>query len=361
MTDYEKLATDDVRIREIKELIRPLALLSRLKESAEATQNILNARAAIHRILHQADDRLLVIVGPCSIHDTAAGMEYARRLLAVKKDLAADLMIVMRVYFEKPRTTVGWKGLINDPHLDGSYQINQGLEIARKFLLDVNELGMPAGAEFLDTITPQYTADLVSWGAIGARTTESQVHRELASGLSCPVGFKNGTDGGVRVAIDAIKTAASPHHFLSFTKEGNSAIFSTTGNDDCHVILRGGKMPNYDAASVDDVCSDLADAGLTPILMIDCSHGNSQKNYQQQREVARDVAEQISSGDARIIGVMVESHLYEGRQEYKPGCELEYGKSITDGCLGWQDTVELLEMLAAAVRARRHKHLNEEF
>jgi 3-deoxy-7-phosphoheptulonate synthase len=359
MTDYEKLATDDVRIREIKELIRPLALLSRLKESAEATHNILNARAAIHRILHQADDRLLVIVGPCSIHDTVAGMEYARRLLAVKKDLAADLMIVMRVYFEKPRTTVGWKGLINDPHLDGSYQINQGLEIARKFLLDVNELGMPAGAEFLDTITPQYTADLVSWGAIGARTTESQVHRELASGLSCPVGFKNGTDGGVRVAIDAIKTAASPHHFLSFTKEGNSAIFSTTGNDDCHVILRGGKTPNYDAASVDDVCSDLADAGLTPILMIDCSHANSQKNYQQQKEVARDVAEQISLGDARIIGVMVESHLNEGRQEYKPGRELEYGKSITDGCLGWQDTVELLEMLAASVRARRNKYLNE--
>ena len=248
---YEKLATDDVRIREIKPLITPLDLLSGLKESAESTHNILQTRAAIHRILHAADDRLLVIVGPCSIHDTQAGLEYAKRLLAVREKLDADLQIVMRVYFEKPRTTVGWKGLINDPHLDGSYDINEGLKTARKFLLDVNELGMPAAMEFLDTITPQYTADLVSWGAIGARTTESQVHRELASGLSCPVGFKNGTDGNVRVAIDAIKTAETPHHFLSFTKEGKAAIFSTNGNEDCHIILRGGKLPNYDTASVD--------------------------------------------------------------------------------------------------------------
>lgn len=360
MTDYEKLATDDVRIREIKELITPLALLGRLKESVATTQNILATRAAIHRILHQAEDRLLVIVGPCSIHDTEAGMEYARRLMEVRDNLSADLLIVMRVYFEKPRTTVGWKGLINDPHLDGSYRINEGLERARKFLLDVNELGMPAGIEFLDTITPQYTADLVSWGAIGARTTESQIHRELASGLSCPIGFKNGTDGSVRVAIDAIKTAASPHHFLSVTKEGQSAIISTTGNEDCHVILRGGKMPNYDAASVDAACTSLASAGLAPRLMIDCSHANSQKQYQLQKEVARDVAAQLAAGDARIMGLMVESHLQEGRQEHTPGCELAYGQSITDACLGWQDTVELLEMLAASVRTRRQKRLNDE-
>lgn len=360
MTNYEKLATDDVRIREIKELIKPAELLSRLQESAETTHNILLTRSAIHRILHQADDRILVIVGPCSIHDPVAGMEYAKRLLEVRKRLAADLLIVMRVYFEKPRTTVGWKGLINDPHLDGSYKINEGLALARQFLLEVNEIGMPAGAEFLDTITPQYTADLVSWGAIGARTTESQVHRELASGLSCPVGFKNGTDGGVRVAIDAIKTAASPHHFLSVTKEGHSAIISTTGNEDCHVILRGGKTPNYDAASVDAVCDSLADAGLAPRLMIDCSHANSQKQYQLQTKVAHDVAQQIAGGDARVIGLMIESHLNAGRQEHTIGCELAYGQSITDACLGWQDTVQLLEELALAVRQRRQKNLNEE-
>ena len=306
-------------------------------------------------MLHQADDRLLVIVGPCSIHDTEAGLEYARRLLEVRQNLSADLLIVMRVYFEKPRTTVGWKGLINDPHLDGSYDINEGLNRARKFLLDVNELGMPAGMEFLDTITPQYTADLISWGAIGARTTESQVHRELASGLSCPVGFKNGTDGGVQVAIDAIKTAQSPHHFLSFTKEGHSAIFSTTGNDDCHVILRGGKTPNYDASHVANVCTSLSDGGLKPMLMIDCSHANSQKDYTQQKNVARDVSAQVAAGDARIMGVMVESHLNEGRQEHTPGKALAYGQSITDACLGWDDTVATLNVLAQAVQARRVK------
>ena len=355
MSQYKKLATDDVRIREVKKLITPLELLDKLKESAGSTQNILATRAEIHRILHKEDDRLLVIVGPCSIHDTSAGLEYARRLMDVRKDLENDLLIVMRVYFEKPRTTVGWKGLINDPHLDGSYQINEGLEIARKFLLDVNELGMPAGAEFLDMITPQYTADLVSWGAIGARTTESQVHRELTSGLSCPVGFKNGTDSGVRVAIDAIKTASSPHHFLSVTKEGQSAIFSTTGNEDCHVILRGGKKPNYDKDSVNEACESLSAAGLPAILMIDCSHGNSSKNYLLQKEVARDVASQLSGGDQRIIGVMVESHLNEGRQDHAPGCQLEYGQSITDACLGWQDTVQLLETLADSVRQRRLK------
>ncbi|MDX1914211.1 MAG: 3-deoxy-7-phosphoheptulonate synthase AroG [Methylophilus sp.] len=353
MTEYEKLATDDVRIREVQELILPSELLARFKESQLTTENILATRKAIHQILYQADDRLLVVVGPCSIHDPEAGMEYARRLLEVRKQLSKELLIVMRVYFEKPRTTVGWKGLINDPHLDGSYDINEGLAIARKFLLDVNEIGMPAGAEFLDTITPQYTADLVSWGAIGARTTESQIHRELASGLSCPVGFKNGTDGGVRVAIDAIKTAASPHYFLSVTKEGRSAIIATTGNEDCHVILRGGKTPNYDAESVDAVCNSLAEAGLAPRLMIDCSHANSQKQYQLQVQVAKNVADQIASGDVRIIGLMVESHLNEGRQDHAPGCTLAYGQSITDGCIGWQDTVVVLESLAEAVRRRR--------
>ena len=353
MTQAQKFATDDVRIKEIKPLAPPSSMVERLKESATTTQNILATRTAIHNILHQADDRLLVVVGPCSIHDTKAGLEYAQRLLEVRKNLSADLLIVMRVYFEKPRTTVGWKGLINDPYLDGSYQINEGLERARKFLLDVNELGMPAGMEFLDTITPQYTADLVSWGAIGARTTESQVHRELASGLSCPVGFKNGTDGSVRVAIDAIKTAASPHHFLSVTKEGQSAIISTTGNEDCHVILRGGKAPNYDASSVNDACENIASSGLAPRLMIDCSHANSSKQYLLQKEVAKDISNQLENGDARIIGLMVESHLNEGRQDHAPGCDLEYGKSITDACLGWEDSVTLLEMLAKAVRARR--------
>ncbi len=350
---YEKLATDDVRVLEVKELIPPSKLLVNLKESVATTQNILETRAVIHKILHQTDDRLLVIVGPCSIHDPKAGIEYAKRLLEVRNQLKSDLLIVMRVYFEKPRTTVGWKGLINDPHLDGSYDINQGLAVARKFLLDVNELGLPAGMEFLDMITPQYTADLVSWGAIGARTTESQVHRELASGLSCPVGFKNGTDGSVRVAIDAIKTAETPHHFLSVTKEGHSAIISTAGNEDCHVILRGGKSPNYDTSSVDAACEIIGSSGLRPLVMVDCSHGNSQKNFQQQKKVADDIAKQLSKGEARVIGVMLESHLNEGRQEHTPGCELEYGKSITDACLGWADTVEVLENFALAVKARR--------
>lgn len=353
MSIYEKLATDDVRIKEIKELVSPLELLARLKESAATTQNILATRTDIHQILHGGDDRLLVVIGPCSIHDTKAGLEYARLLLVERQRLSKDLLIVMRVYFEKPRTTVGWKGLINDPYLNDSYCINEGLELARKFLLDVNELGMPAGIEFLDTITPQYTADLISWGAIGARTTESQIHRELASGLSCPVGFKNGTDGNIRVAIDAIKAAASPHHFLSVTKQGHSAIISTTGNEDCHVILRGGKVPNYDAGSVEAACTSLTAAGLKPRLMVDCSHANSRKQYQLQMEVAHDIATQLSAGDHRIVGVMVESHLNEGRQEHVPNEPLEYGKSITDACLGWNDTVKLLNVLAEAVRTRR--------
>lgn len=360
MSPYQKLATDDVRVLEVKPLIKPAELLSRLQESAVSTQNILQTRTAIHHILHQGDDRLLVIVGPCSIHDTEAGMEYARRLLEVRQRLAGELLIVMRVYFEKPRTTVGWKGLINDPHLDGTYDINFGLEKARRFLLDVNELGMPAGTEFLDVVSPQYTADLVSWGAIGARTTESQIHRELASGLSCPVGFKNGTDGGAKVAIDAIKAAASPHHFLSVTKEGESAIFATRGNEDCHVILRGGKAPNYDAQSVAAVSEQLADAGLAPVLMVDCSHGNSQKQYKNQIAVVEDLSRQVAGGDSRIIGVMLESHLNEGRQDHSPGCTLNYGQSITDACLGWDESVAVLEQLASAVKARREKRAAED-
>jgi 3-deoxy-7-phosphoheptulonate synthase len=353
MNQIQKFATDDVRIKEIKELRPPSELLDSLQASTSATENILATRSAIHGILHSADDRLLVIIGPCSIHDYDAGVEYARKLLGERERLSRDLLIVMRVYFEKPRTTVGWKGLINDPHLDGSFDINAGLELARKFLLEVNELGMPAGTEFLDTITPQYTADLVSWGAIGARTTESQVHRELASGLSCPVGFKNGTDGNIRIAVDAIKAASSPHHFLSVTKAGHSAIISTSGNEDCHVILRGGKAPNYDAANVDKAAKELASGGLNAKVMIDCSHANSRKEYKLQMEVASDVAGQLANGDDRIMGVMVESHLNEGKQDHTPGCTLEYGKSITDPCLGWADTVSLLDTLAAGVRARR--------
>ncbi len=350
---FGKLATDDVRIVKIKELVKPAEIIQKLQESACSTENILATRTAIHNVLHGDDDRLLVVVGPCSIHDTKAGLEYAHRLLHVREQLSDDLLIVMRVYFEKPRTTVGWKGLINDPHLDGSYDINLGLEKARQFLLDVNELGMPAGMEFLDTITPQYTADLVSWGAIGARTTESQVHRELASGLSCPVGFKNGTDGGVRVAIDAIKTAGSPHRFLSVTKNGESAIIVTSGNEDCHVILRGGKTPNYSADHVNEVGEQLDAAGLPAKIMIDCSHANSQKQYEQQVNVAEDIAGQIASGDNRIAGVMVESHLKAGKQSHTPGCELIYGQSITDGCLGWDETETVLNTLADAVRKRR--------
>lgn len=356
MNQLHKFSTDDVRIKEIKELRPPSELLDQLQVSSLATENILATRAAIHAILNSADDRLLVIIGPCSIHDYAAGIDYARRLLGERERLARDLLIVMRVYFEKPRTTVGWKGLINDPYLDGSFRINEGLQLARKFLLEVNELGMPAGSEFLDTITPQYTADLVSWGAIGARTTESQVHRELASGLSCPVGFKNGTDGNIRIAVDAIKAAASPHHFLSVTKAGHSAIVSTAGNEDCHVILRGGREPNYGADSVDAAARQLAACGLVAKVMIDCSHANSRKQYKLQLEVADSVAGQLGAGDDRIMGVMVESHLHEGKQEHTPGCTLEYGKSITDPCLGWEDSLRLLDRLAEGVRARRRHH-----
>jgi 3-deoxy-7-phosphoheptulonate synthase len=345
--------TDDVRIREIKELTPPSHVLREFVCSERAAQVTYESRQAIHRILHDMDDRLLVIIGPCSIHDTKAAMQYAKQLMGLRERYAQDLEIVMRVYFEKPRTTIGWKGLINDPDLDGSFQINKGLRLARELLLNITEIGMPAGTEFLDMISPQYIADLVAWGAIGARTTESQSHRELASGLSCPVGFKNGTDGNLRIAFDAVKAASHPHHFLSVTKGGHSAIVSTNGNEDCHVILRGGKTPNYDAASVDAACKEAANAALACRLMIDASHGNSQKKPENQIPVLRNIAAQIAEGDARIMGVMIESHLHAGRQDLVPGKSLTYGQSITDGCIGWDDSAQMLQELADAVKARR--------
>ncbi|OZI33926.1 3-deoxy-7-phosphoheptulonate synthase [Bordetella genomosp. 10] len=345
--------TDDLRIREIKELTPPAHVMREFSCTQAVSAVVHDTRQALHRILHGMDDRLAVVIGPCSIHDTKAALEYADRLKAVRERLKADLEIVMRVYFEKPRTTVGWKGLINDPDLDGSFNINKGVRIARELLLEINSRGVPAGCEFLDMITPQYIADLVSWGAIGARTTESQVHRELASGLSCPVGFKNGTDGNIKIAVDAIKAASQPHHFLSVTKGGHSAIVSTAGNEDCHVILRGGKAPNYDAASVEAACQDLAKAGLAQRLMIDTSHANSSKKPENQPMVADDIARQMEAGDTRIVGLMVESHLLAGRQDLVPGQALTYGQSITDGCIDWDSSVQLLERLAAAVRERR--------
>jgi 3-deoxy-7-phosphoheptulonate synthase len=321
--------------------------------SSRAAQTTYNARQAIHRILHGADDRLLVVIGPCSIHDYDVAMDYAKKLAREADKYQDDLVVLMRVYFEKPRTTVGWKGLINDPRLDNTFRINEGIRLARRILLEINELDLPCATEFLDTITPQYTADLIAWGAIGARTTESQVHRELASGLSCPVGFKNGTDGNMRIAVDAIRSANSPHHFLSVTKTGHTAIVSTMGNEDCHVILRGGKEPNYDAASVDAACQEIAKAGLAARLMVDFSHGNSRKQFKLQMEVSDSVAAQLASGEERIVGVMVESHLVEGRQDLLPEKELTYGQSITDACINWDDSLKVLEQLATAVRARR--------
>jgi 3-deoxy-7-phosphoheptulonate synthase len=356
MTKKQIYRTDDLRIKEIKELLAPEVIHDEFPLTERAAQVTYETRDHIHRILHGADDRVLVIIGPCSIHDPKAALEYARNLKAEKDRFSADLLLVMRVYFEKPRTTVGWKGLINDPRLDGSFQINEGLSTSRRLLLELNEMGIPAGVEYLDVISPQYIADLVSWGAIGARTTESQIHRELASGLSCPVGFKNGTDGNMRIAVDAIRTSQHPHHFLSVTKEGHSAIVSTMGNEDCHVILRGGKQPNYDAASVDAACKELGTAGLAQRVMIDLSHSNSQKNYLRQVEVSREVASQIAQGDARIMGVMIESNLKAGRQDLVPGKELVYGQSITDACIGWEESMPLLEELARAVRARRLEH-----
>ena len=340
--------TDDVRINSLTELLPPIAHLYDLPISEAAAELVVSTRKAIADILHHGDKRLLVIIGPCSIHDPAAALEYAQKLLPLKKQYEKELLIVMRVYFEKPRTTVGWKGLINDPHLDGTFDINYGLRQARQLLLTLNDMGMPASTEFLDMITPQYYADLISWGAIGARTTESQVHRELASGLSCPVGFKNGTDGNLKIAIDAIGAASHPHHFLSVTKTGHSAIVHTNGNPDCHVILRGGKEPNYSSSHVQAAREQLAKAGLDAKLMIDCSHANSNKDDTRQMIVAQDIADQLKNGEDAIMGVMVESHLVEGRQD-KPET---YGQSITDACIGWDTTEALLALLADAQRSR---------
>ena len=345
--------TDDLRIRGMTELATPEQLILDRPCTDRAAATVRGARGALHRILVGEDDRLAVVIGPCSIHDVHAAREYAGRLARERVRLSAGLEIIMRVYFEKPRTTVGWKGLINEPDLDGSFHINDGLRLARGLLLDINELGVPAGCEFLDMITPQYIADLVAWGAIGARTTESQVHRELASGLSCPIGFKNGTDGNVRIAVDAVRAASQPHHFLAVTKQGRSAIAATAGNADCHVILRGGRHPNHDAASVEAACLEMRSAGLATRLMIDASHGNSGKRPERQPEVVEDIAAQIAAGDQRIAGIMIESNLVAGRQDLLPGRPLRYGQSITDGCIDWETSVGVLERLAAAVARRR--------
>jgi 3-deoxy-7-phosphoheptulonate synthase len=352
MTQYQ---TDDLRIRTIKEVVVPAEVHAEHPITERAAETTALTRSAIHKILCGEDDRLLVVIGPCSIHDPEAALEYASRLKKLRTELADDLLIVMRVYFEKPRTTVGWKGLINDPYLNGSFEINTGLRLARKLLVDINDLGVPAGTEYLDLITPQYISDLISWGAIGARTTESQAHRELASGLSCPVGFKNGTDGTLSIAIDAVRAAGQPHYFLSLTKAGHSAIFSTSGNEDCHIILRGGREPNYDAVSVDLAAKEMERAGLAPRLMIDFSHANSRKQHERQLEVGRDVAGQIAAGDRRIMGAMIESHLQAGRQDVVEGQELLFGQSITDACISWEDSEPLLRTLAQAVRERRSK------
>ena len=341
--------TDNLKIIAEHEVIPPAELSARLPITEQASATVYFSRKAVQDIIHRRDRRLLVIVGPCSVHHVEAALEYSERLRACIDRYRDSLHIVMRVYFEKPRTTVGWKGLINDPGLDNSFEINRGLELARSLLLRLNEAGVSAGTEYLDPISPQYISDLVSWGAIGARTTESQVHRELASGLSCPVGFKNGTNGNLQIAVDALSSSSRPHHFLSLTKQGHSAIFSTSGNPDCHVIMRGGKEPNYDRDSVDAACGLLEKARLEPRVMIDLSHANSRKEFKRQLDVGGNVAGQIRAGDDRIIGIMVESNLVEGRQDLKPGVELIHGRSITDPCLGWEDTEALLEKFAEAV------------
>ena len=346
-------STDDLRITQIKPLTTPIEVMRQHPRTDATTKTVLSARHDFHNILTGADDRLAVVVGPCSIHDPVAAIDYARRLVVLREQLGDRLEIIMRVYFEKPRTTIGWKGLINDPNLDGSFDIDTGLHTARALLLDINNLGLPAACEFLDMTTPQYIADLVSWAAIGARTTESQIHRELASGLSCPVGFKNGTDGNVRIALDAVASASQPHHFLAVTKDGRSAIAATTGNEDCHIILRGGKTSNYDAASVDAAAKAAEKSGLAPTIMIDASHANSSKNPENQPLVLADIGAQMAAGDRRIIGVMVESNLVAGRQELIEGKELVYGQSITDGCIDWATTVTALEALADSVTQRR--------
>ncbi len=353
LSTHDVTRIDDTRIRAVRPLVTPALLQEWLPAPAAAEDLVEHSRAAISRVLHGRDDRLVVVVGPCSIHDHDQALDYARRLKAEADALAGELLVVMRVYFEKPRTTVGWKGYINDPHLDGSCAINDGLEMARRLLLDVLALGLPVGTEFLDLLSPQFISDLVSWGAIGARTTESQSHRQLASGLSCPVGFKNGTDGGVKVAADALVAAEAPHAFLGLTKMGQAAVFETRGNDDCHVILRGGKAPNYSRADVDAACALLKGAGLREQVMIDLSHANSSKQHARQIVVAADVAAQVAAGDARIVGVMIESHLEEGRQDIVPGQPLKPGVSVTDACISFTQTVPMLRGLAEAVRARR--------
>ena len=352
---HDTTRIDDTRIGAVRPLITP-ALLQEWQPAPDAAQDLVEtSRAAISRVLHGADDRLVVVVGPCSIHDHDEALDYARRLKAEADRHAAELLVVMRVYFEKPRTTVGWKGYINDPHRDGSYAINEGLQMARRLLLDVLAIGLPVGCEFLDLLSPQFISDLVSWGAIGARTTESQSHRQLASGLSCPVGFKNGTDGGVKVAADAIVAAQAPHAFLGLTKMGQAAVFETRGNQDCHVILRGGKVPNYSKADVDAACALLQSNGLREQVMVDVSHANSSKQHARQIAVAADVAAQVAAGDARIMGVMIESHLEEGRQDIVAGQQLKPGVSVTDACISFAQTVPVLDGLAEAVRARRSK------
>jgi len=352
------VTTDDLRIQEIQELISPESLIRDLPVSTTASDTVSIARRTIHSILTGEDDRLLAIVGPCSIHDPESAREYAQRLRKLGDELQDDIFIVMRVYFEKPRTTVGWKGLINDPDLDNTFQINKGLHLARGLLHDLGEMGLPCGTEYLDLISPQFIADLISWGAIGARTTESQTHRELSSGLSCPVGFKNATDGDIQVAIDAINSASQPHHFLSVTKAGHSAIFKTAGNEDCHIILRGGKHPNYDMFSVEDASAMLEKSGLPVRIMIDASHSNSRKMPARQIEVCSDIALQISRGNHGIFGVMIESHLVEGRQNVVEGTPLTYGQSITDACMSWQDTEVVLRELANTIQARRQLSAN---
>lgn len=352
MTDIKQ--TDDLRIVDIKEVIPPESVHAKFPATPNAAKLIAATRSAIHNILYGKDDRCLVIIGPCSVHDPDAALEYARGLSKIRQELSGELEIVMRVYFEKPRTTIGWKGLINDPNLDGSFHINDGLHKTRSLLLELNNIDVPAATEFLDLITPQYFADLISWGAIGARTTESQAHRELASGLSCPVGFKNGTDGTLKIAVDAVNAASAPHHFLSLTKAGHSAIFSTKGNKDCHIILRGGKKTNYDSKSISHAIESLQQAGVKTTLMIDCSHANSEKQHERQIKVAHDISQQISAGNRNIIGIMVESHLVAGRQNIIPGQQLTYGQSITDACIGWEDSELLLRELASAVKTRRN-------
>lgn len=348
--------TDDLRIQSLHPLLPPAILMEELPIGEAASSIVTEGRKNAEQIVRGEDDRLLVIVGPCSIHDTEAALEYGEKLLKAKKRLEEDLVIIMRVYFEKPRTTVGWKGLINDPEINGSFRINQGLRVARKLLIDLAELGLPAGSEFLDTIVPQFTADLIAWGAIGARTTESQVHRELASGLSMPVGFKNGTDGSIQIAIDAVGASCQKHHFLSVTKQGLAAIVETKGNESCHLILRGSnKGPNFDQTSIVTVTEKLTTQKLRPSVMVDCSHGNSNKDHRKQSQVAADLAEQISNGSKSVFGVMLESHLVEGKQKYSDKAEATYGQSITDACISWEETEPILDQLAEAVRHRRAK------